>query len=345
MAAEQSKQAAAVEPPKKQKRLFKRKRAGVVLTAQQVKEIKQGRKKLRRELRKQGIKKKKDFELTASSLGLYFDKSKKLALFWWLFWGKGKWLWLTAAAVLIGVLYGMSYVTDLHGHFTVSMSDRLFRDGFSISEIHTFETPTSHLFASPADGVPCISITRIPDNIDADELGASEEYFAYTFYVKNEGDVAQSLDWSLDIRSQSQNLSEAAWVMIFVDGKATIYAKADENGEVEALPAFDDNTRGYTQPPLCVHMAEPETQFEMVDTGGVAERWRVKPKPFLAEAQIASGRLEDVYPTQYHKFTVVVWLEGDDPDCTDELIGGHIGLDFAMEAVDESEEEAEENQD
>jgi len=60
---------------KKQRGLFKKKRAGVVLTKDEIKQIKAGRKKLRRDMRKMGVKDKKDFELTASSLGLYFDKN------------------------------------------------------------------------------------------------------------------------------------------------------------------------------------------------------------------------------------------------------------------------------
>ncbi|MBR6637425.1 MAG: hypothetical protein IKK96_01055, partial [Lachnospiraceae bacterium] len=50
---------------KKQRRLlFKKKRGGVVLTRDEVKAIKAGRKKLRKELKAKGIKSKKEFELT-----------------------------------------------------------------------------------------------------------------------------------------------------------------------------------------------------------------------------------------------------------------------------------------
>jgi len=38
-----------------------------------------------------------------------------------------------------------------------------------------------------------------------------------------------------------------------------------------------------------------------------------------------------------HKYTVVIWLEGDDPDCTDELIGGHVGMDFYFELISEED--------
>ena len=38
---------------------------------------------------------------------------------------------------------------------------------------------------------------------------------------------------------------------------------------------------------------------------------------------------------EVHKYTVVIWLEGDDPDCTDELIGGNMGLEIYMQMIDE----------
>ena len=67
---------------KKQHRLFKYRRAGVVLSEDEVKAIKAGRKKLRKEMRARGIRSKREFELTAGALGLYFDKSKWGLLLW-----------------------------------------------------------------------------------------------------------------------------------------------------------------------------------------------------------------------------------------------------------------------
>lgn len=58
---------------------FKKRRGGVVLTKEEVKEIKAGRKKLRREMKAAGIRSRKEFELTASGVGLYFDKNRASA--------------------------------------------------------------------------------------------------------------------------------------------------------------------------------------------------------------------------------------------------------------------------
>ncbi len=316
---------------KKQKRLFKKKRAGIVLTKQEVREIKEGRKKLRRDMRAAGIKSKKEFEMTASGLGLYFDKNRRLALLWLWFRGKLGWLLLALAATLLLSLALLSYVTRLKGHFTISMSDELFREGFTISETKGFENPTGHLFATLAENVPCISIIDIPEDVDSIDGSHNGDYFAYTFYVRNEGDSEQQLKWQLNINSESQNLSSAAWAMLFVDGEMTIYAKADEEGNIQCLPSVDDNTRGYTKAPLYSFNANTDEQYEVITAKGALTYWRVKPKSFISDSIVDSGIITSFMPDEVHKFTVVIWLEGDDPHCTNDLIGGHLGMDFYME--------------
>ena len=36
-----------------------------------------------------------------------------------------------------------------------------------------------------------------------------------------------------------------------------------------------------------------------------------------------------------HRYTVVIWLEGDDPECTNVKIGGHVGMQMDIELVGE----------
>ena len=68
---------------------FLRKRSGTELTREQVKAIKKGRKLLRKEMKAKGLKEKSDFELTATSMGLYFDKHRFLLWLQWFFHGAG----------------------------------------------------------------------------------------------------------------------------------------------------------------------------------------------------------------------------------------------------------------
>ena len=39
---------------------------------------------------------------------------------------------------------------------------------------------------------------------------------------------------------------------------------------------------------------------------------------------------------EVHKYTIVMWLEGDDPDCNDELVGGHLGMEVYMSLLEKA---------
>jgi len=318
-----------------QKGLFKKKRAGVELTKKQIEEIKDGRKKLRADLRAAGIKSKKDFELAASGLGLYFDKSKKAALVKMFLKRHGGWIALASAGILLASMFGISTITEMKGHFTINMTRELFTEGFVLSETLDFDNPTSHLFSTPAADVPCVSIIDIPENVDDIDGEHNGNYFAYTFYIKNEGDATAAFRWELRLNSESQNMSKAAWAMLFVDGEMSLYAKAREDGTIECLPSVGDTSRkGYSRAPLIEKAAFPEDQYEINTVVGSISYWRVKPFAFESEDILASGEEWDVEPGEYHKFTIVLWLEGDDPDCTNDLIGGHLGYEMYMTLID-----------
>lgn len=324
---------------KEQRKLFfKRKRSGEVLTREQVKAIKKGRKVLRKEMKAQGLKEKSEFELTASNLGLYFDKHPWLLWLRWLFHGRGLWALLGALALLLATLFLYSTVTQMRGHFTINMSDGLFREGFVLSETVDFENPTTHLFCTPAENIPCVSISHLPDDLDTIDGQHNGDYFAYTFYCRNEGESTVGYNWQVNLNSESQNLSSACWVMIFEDGEMAFYAKPNtETGTEEALPAFGDNSRGYIGRPLEKSCAAPELQYQTIKVADGFTYERVIPFPFVSDAVVAQGKQEEVDPMEVHKYTVVIWLEGDDPDCTDALIGGHVGMDFYFELVDEED--------
>ena len=190
---------------KKMPLIFKKKRGGILLDKEEIKYIKSERKKLRKQMKEQGLKKREDFELTAASLGLYFDKSRGGLLLWWL---KGKALWalLGALLALLFALFLASKVTQMRGHFTINLSNDLMKMGFLLSETEDFENPLPQLLSNPVEGVPCISISSLPKDIDDIDGDHSDRYFAYTFYLKNESEVAVDYDYELSINSESLDL-------------------------------------------------------------------------------------------------------------------------------------------
>lgn len=324
-----------VDSGKAQRRLFKKTRAGVVLTRDEVKAIKAGRKKLRKELHERGMKEKSDLELTAASLGLYFDK-RHGALLAWL--GRH---WLAGLigllAMLLLTLLLFSTVSHARGYFTINLTDGLFREGFTLSETRGFENPTIQLFATPAEDVPCISISQLPTDLDEIDGQHNDTYFAYTWYLRNDGESTVDYEWELSFTAESRNLSRGMWVALFEDGEMRLYAKANgETGAEEALPAFGIDDQGYRFLPI-KELAPDSDQFRVVKKSGSVTWWRVVPEPFASDDLIAAGGVTDVEPMEIHKYTVVLWLEGDDPDSTDELIGGHSGVTMQYRMSGETE--------
>ena len=325
----------AADSGKKQRRIFKRTRAGIVLTRAEVKAIKAGRKRLKKELRQRGMKSRKDLELTASTLGLYFDKRFGALIPWLLS------HWLPAALALLGaMLFTMllfSSVSHARGYFTINLTEGMFREGFVLSETVDFKNPTTRLFATPAEDVPCISISQIPLNIDQIDGQHNATYFAYTWYLRNEGDTVVDYEFELVFTAESKKVSDGVWVALFEDGVPTIYAKENRRTHgPEALPSYGINSRGYRHLNL-KDLAQDDSQFELVKQQGDATWWRVVPETFVDDEIIAVGEQFGVAPGDVHKYTVVIWLEGDDPDCTDELIGGHVGVNMQYRISGETE--------
>ena len=328
----------------RQRRLFKKRRAGVVLSREEVKAIQAGRQKLRREMRARGIHSRKEFELTASSLGLYFDKNRFWGLLLWLFHGRGLWALLGALALLMLALFLFSLVSQLRGHFTINLMQGMFREGFTLSETKGFEAPTTRLFADPAEDIPCVSVMDIArEVIQVDGQYEGHPYFAYTFYIRNEGENTADYEWDLTINSESKRVPEAAWFMIFEDDQMRMFAHAGDDGKTEALPAIDDNTRGYRVCPFADYAKDPDRLFDIVRLTESGTYYRLMPEIFETDTRVASGLMTDVEVMESHKYTVVIWLEGDDPDCTDDKIAGHLGVEMNFRLVSDIEEDEDGN--
>lgn len=232
---------------KKQLRpIFRRKRSREVLTREQVTAIKRGRRVLRREMKEQGLKRRIDFEVTATNLGLYFDRNRLLwPFFLWLIRDHTVAKILATTAVLTTVVtvtepvieYVIQYVTQYvtqfvdrivteyvdkiveKDRFTINLSEELFNKGFELSETPGFEDPKEQLICIPAWGVPCVSIAEIPANIDETDGNHSDTYYAYTFYcryinkeapnVSGEelAEYATEYDWGLIIANEGLDTS------------------------------------------------------------------------------------------------------------------------------------------
>lgn len=137
-----------------------------------------------------------------------------------------------------------------------------------------------------------ISINWLPKDIDNEGEGShnGRNYIAYTFYAENMGQDTINYWASIEIDDVIKNVDEAIRVMVFKNGEKVVYAK-----------------KGKTT-------GEPEE-------GTV---------PFYDEDIVMLEVTENFKVGDIDKYTIVIWVEGDDPECKNDLIGGEIKMHMTL---------------
>lgn len=148
------------------------------------------------------------------------------------------------------------------------------------------------LKADVLDFMTNISGDWIPEDIDEEADGPhnGDNYIAYTFYLENQGDETIHYWYKILIDDTIKNVDKAIRVAVYLNGNKTIYAK--ENGTTK----------------------QPEK-------GTVA---------FKDEENIMIEKRENFNSGDVDKCTIVIWVEGDDPDCIDDLIGGEMKMHMVI---------------
>ena len=194
-----------------------------------------------------------------------------------------------------GVVYIAAVLYEQTGSFTVSVDKtEMMKYGLSLSETRDMDRPTSSLNAKISEQMTNIAGETIDENVDMiDGKHNGRNYIAYTFYIQNAGTVEVAYEYQVNLSGVTQSLDEAIRVRLYVDGAPTTYAKTRSDGGG----------------------AEPGT------------------KEFYSANVIMKDRIDGFLPSEITKFTVVIWIEGNDPDCIDWLIGGKLKVDMIMSVV------------
>ncbi len=201
--------------------------------------------------------------------------------------------------ILISIIYLFLYIIYAGGRFTVSLDKNMSnRKNVFLSENGNVKNKARKLSADTIEYMDNISINWLPDNIDIEKTGGhnGDNYIAYTFYVINSGKEKVNYWYEIDIDDTIKNVDEAIRIMIYRNGERTVYAKKSKE----------------------TGQAEPGT------------------KKFISSKIAILEQRKNFKPSSKDRYTVVVWIEGDDPECKNDLLGGEIKLhmDFTEEHVD-----------
>lgn len=187
------------------------------------------------------------------------------------------------------IMYFLLRIVFEAGYFTVSLdSDFAKKSGLIMYERIDEKLEKKILKATRVDFMDNISVQWLPENIN--ELGEGshngENYLAYTFYVENMGSDPINYWYEIIVDDVIKNVDKAIRVMVYRNEEKIIYARPNENT-------------------------------------GEAEEGTEK---FYSDSEVVMKCRESFNPGDIDKFTIVIYLEGDDPDCIDSLIGGEMKM-------------------
>ena len=133
-----------------------------------------------------------------------------------------------------------------------------------------------------------ITESWIPIDIhnEAEGMHNGQNYIAYTFYLENQGAEDINYWYTTVIDDVIKDIDEAVRVKIYLNGESTVFAKKSS-------------------------------------ITGEAEENTVE---FYSDKYIQTNQRKEMKPGDRDKITIVIWIEGNDPECLDNLIGGEIKM-------------------
>lgn len=187
------------------------------------------------------------------------------------------------------IMYFLLRIVFETGYFTVCLDPEFAQEsGLVMYEKLAEKQQKKILKATRVDFMDNISVKWLPENLNNMGEGShnGENYLAYTFYLENMGSDTIGYWYQILVDDVIKNVDKAIRVMVYRNDERTIYAKANE-------------------------------------TTGEAEEGT---KKFYSDTEVLLEHRENFEPGEIDKFTVVIYLEGDDPDCVDALIGGEMQM-------------------
>ncbi|MBQ7624261.1 MAG: hypothetical protein IJS65_03175 [Clostridia bacterium] len=207
-------------------------------------------------------------------------------------------LGLILAAAVILLLFALAFSQEKMGNFTINLNRlELFRKGIALADDRVFTKPTARLSATALHQATNISSTFLP--ADLDEIDGDHNGKDYVAYT-------------FYVRNQGkEDLGYVARLSLVNASKGAEYAARVavwRNGEkgVYAEPAADGKPE-----PGC-------TNFEARDT-------------------VVTFKVPEFLVGYVDKYTVVIWLEGDDPECVDRIVGGSMKFNMSIDADGEDD--------
>lgn len=210
---------------------------------------------------------------------------------------------IVLTAMLSSVIIFVTIYSTQVGNFVISTSNA--EHAIFVSESKDFpDDPLKNvLSAKGAKDLYNTTLSRI--NVDGvkqvDGTANTRFFFGYSFYLKNFADVMIDYAAVLTIEQTHANFERAVWIMVIEtrDGVDTekVYALRQTVGE---------------------NVGKPENCLGFETT------------PFLSSNTVFNYEVNNFRKDEIVRYTVIMWLEGNDADCIDDIRTGSMRLELTF---------------
>ncbi|MDO5140692.1 MAG: hypothetical protein Q4D40_04415 [Eubacteriales bacterium] len=195
---------------------------------------------------------------------------------------------LTALLIVCG-LFILAFMQEKMGNFTINL-DRLefYRKGIAIAADGGFTSPTARLTAAPVQDATNITFTDLPEDIDT--VDGEHNGLNYMAYTYYVRNAGkEDLDYTATVKLKSCSKGAEKAVRVAIW----------KNDELKVYAARSSD-------------GEPEPDTE----------------PFESDSIVCTYTEPEFLVGNVDKYTIVIWMEGEDPECIDNIVGGSV--EFGM---------------
>jgi hypothetical protein len=205
-------------------------------------------------------------------------------------------LFLLILTFLVAILFIVAFMQEKMGNFTINLNRlELYRRGIAISADGEFSDPTARLSANSVQDATNISVEDLPENLD--DIDGDHNGNNYMAYTYYVRNAGKE-----DVGYQASVLLESC----AKGAEKAVRVAVWRNGErvIYAAPASD---------------GEPEE--------GCVN--------FLDDDTVCTYTEENFLVGNVDKYTIVIWMEGDDPECVDAIVGGSVEFSMSIDSLQE----------
>lgn len=196
------------------------------------------------------------------------------------------------ALLILVLLLLLSYfifgVIYNNGTFSITLDKNLFMDrGIIIYDDPDYKVFRSELYAEAVEEFDNISYKWLPNDLNNSQ-GGSHNGDNYVAYT-------------FFVENQGTETADY-WSQILIDD---VVKRVDEAVRIRVFKNGEEIT------------------YAKVSKNGKPEKDTVA---FISDEEVSLDHVQNFKPGDIHKYTIVIWLEGNDPECTDNILGGEIKI-------------------